>query len=418
MPHDLVQFVRDYSDIKKEQYSESLASLQAQRLEKLIESAKQTPHYGSMLMEMPAKETIQSLDAIPPTEKNSVVASPSSFLTSPPESLRAIRTSGSSGIPVGVFADSRTLIHRTAYRFLIESTFGRSPFELAVQVHDVIYPKTLMSKLGLYRKTFLSVFDSEEKNLETLMKSKSKVLSGYTSTIAIMAKLNAESKNPMKMNHVFCYGEVFGPETRALIQDSFSCPVYQLYGSNEFGPIAYECPEGGKLHVNSGAFLIELVDSKNETSNSGEVLVTSLVNHGMPLLRYRIGDRSMWGKCSCGRTWPVLDSIEGRSDDFIMLPGGKLRSAFSLFCLYGIPGLKEYQIVQEDEGHFVFKHVPTGDALPSSSKTEVINKIHRAMLGAPVHVDFEQVESVPRGTSGKRRSVVSKIAKARDIHES
>jgi phenylacetate-CoA ligase len=275
-----------------------------------------------------------------------------------------------------------------------------------------------MSKFGIFRKKILSVFDSEEKNLAALRKSKSKVLSGYTSTIAIMAKLNMESGNPLKMKHVFCYGEVFGPETRELIESSFSCPVYQLYGSNEFGPIAYECPEEHKLHINSGTFLLELVDSKNKPSKSGEVLVTSLINHGMPLLRYRIGDRSSWGKCSCGRTWPILDSIEGRSDDFIMLPGGKLRSAFSLFCLYDIPGLKEYQVVQEAEDYFLFRHVPTGHTLPNPSKMEIIDKIHRAALGQKVHIDFEQVNSIPRGRTGKRRSVVSKVAKLGHVHDS
>jgi phenylacetate-CoA ligase len=417
MAHDLLRFLNDYSDQKKEQYLQTIGQLQARRLSRVLDSAKKTPYYGGMIPGgTPPENALQTISAIRPTGKPEVVSSPGSFLAVPRNLLREIRTSGSSGIPIRAYADARTLIHRTAYRFLIESSYGRSPLELAVQVHDVLYPPTFMSQFGIFRKKFLSVFDGEAGNLETLRKSGSKVLSGYASSIAIMAKLNSESPAPIRLKHVFCYGEILGRETRELISGSFSCPVYQLYGSNEFGPIAHECPEEGKLHVNSGAFLVEIVDSEGRPAASGELLITSLVNHAMPLLRYRIGDVSRWGKCSCGRTWPVLESIEGRSDDFIALPGGGLRSAFSLFCLYGIPGLKEYQVVQEAEDYFVFRHVPTGDTLPASSKKEVVQKIRRAVLGADVHVDFEQVREVPRGRSGKRRSVVSKVAKSGDAH--
>jgi phenylacetate-CoA ligase len=173
--------------------------------------------------------------------------------------------------------------------------------------------------------------------------------------------------------------------------------------------MGWECPERKSLHI-CPSFKFDIVGEEGEPAEKGDILVTSLVNHAMPLLKYRIGDRGSWGgHCSCGRSWPVLKSLEGRNDDIILLPSGKRRSAFSLFCMYSIPGLRYFQIVQEQTNHFVFRHVTNGGPLPISSKKEIVEKITRACLGENVTVEFEQVDSIKKGRTGKLKSFVSKV---------
>jgi phenylacetate-CoA ligase len=59
--------------------------------------------------------------------------------------------------------------------------------------------------------------------------------------------------------------------------------------------------------------------TKGAAGESGELVVTSLVNRAMPLIRYRIGDRASWptadSACGCGRTLPLLEGVEGRALD-------------------------------------------------------------------------------------------------------
>ena len=405
MPRDLIRLLLDYSSLKKEQWKSS-ETLQAGRLARLLDSARRTRHYADML---PPPGHPPDFSSIRQTAKEDIVSCPERFLTVPASSLWPARTSGSTGLHTTVYLDEKTLVQRTAYRLFIESEFGRSPSDLAVQIHSSPHPPSFLSRFGLFRKEYLSVFDDDLKNLEKIAASGARVLGTYASTMSMLASLNGQLENPLRLKLAFCYGDMLNQETREYIEDSFSCPVFQFYGSTEFGPIAFECPEERKLHVNSGSFILELVDSKGRPARTGNILVTSLINHAMPLIRYRIGDVASWGSCSCGRAWPVLESIQGREDDYLVLPSGTVRSAMALFGLYKVPHLKAYQIVQEKPDLFVFKYVPRPPGFPESSKSIVSEKIKSGCLGEDVEVVFLEVDDLPKGSTGKLRQFISKV---------
>lgn len=407
MAHETLSMIRQFLSYGREQW-EPAEKIQAGRLQCLLESARKTEYYGAAI---PPSASDNGIWPIKPTDKEDVISNPERFLSAPKSSLRPAKTSGSTGSYAIVYLDSATLIQRTAFRLFIESQFGRSPLDLAVQIHGSCPKPSALSKFGIFRKKFLSVFDKDEDNFRELYASGANVFGSYTSALSVMARYNNRLEKPLRMKLVFSYGEVLTQEARRFVEESFSCPLFQLYGSTEFGPIAFECPEERKLHVNSGAFLVELVDSKNRPSASGEILVTSLVNRSMPLLRYRIGDRAAWGRCGCGRSWPVLESIEGRTDDFAVLPSGKLRSAFSFFGPYAAPNLKGYQIVQETPGLFVFKYEAWPPGITESSRKNIIKHLKTATLGEDVHFELQEVESLPKESTGKLRHFISRVKK-------
>ena len=203
-------------------------------------------------------------------------------------------------------------------------------------------------------------------------------------------------------------------ECRKIISDSFSCPVFNQYATMEFASIAWECPDEHKLHVNSSSCIVEIVDSNGKpTSGTGEILVTTLYNHAMPLLRFNIGDKGKIGKeCPCGRGLPVLENLNGRTDDFITLPSGRRLSSFSLNILYletSINGIWHYQIVQEAPERFVVRIVPAKDGFEDSSKKEIERRIRKACLGEEIKVEFELVDSIKRDKSGKLRKIISRV---------
>ena len=93
--------------------------------------------------------------------------------------------------------------------------------------------------------------------------------------------------------------------------------------------MAHECPEHNGLHVFSDLFHVEVIHESGrhaESGETGEIVITDLSNLYMPFIRYRTGDQVVQGgtKCPCGRGFPLLERLEGRSPDDIVAPEGKV----------------------------------------------------------------------------------------------
>lgn len=161
--------------------------------------------------------------------------------------------------------------------------------------------------------------------------------------------LNGAPKPDVVSIHSF--GEVVTPDYRALVREAFGCEVWNTYASEEMGCIACQCPTGSHMHLNEDVLRIEILDEHNKPckpGQPGELVITSLYNYQMPLIRYRTGDIGIPGQpCSCGRGLATLQSLEGRlrevfyfadGDSFIPGMQGKIPKVFL--------GAKTYQIAQ------------------------------------------------------------------------
>ena len=75
-----------------------------------------------------------------------------------------------------------------------------------------------------------------------------------------------------------------------MLEDVFKCRIADVYGSRELAEIAYQCPEGGR-HVCEPRHVETVAgDQVARTGELGEIVVTSLNQFAMPLIRYRTGD--------------------------------------------------------------------------------------------------------------------------------
>jgi phenylacetate-CoA ligase len=322
-----------------------------------------------------------------------------------------MRTSGSSGEPLRVFENRDSCNYGIALRFMNLYELGRRPRDVLLEISHKKSHSIILQSLGLFRQRMLSIYDSEESNYGKLCRIRPDLFGFYPSVIAAMARMNMEKKH-ISLKSVFCGAEPLGQTARKTISESFSCSVFNQYGAEEFGTIAWECPEEHSLHINSNSLLLEIIGSngKPKESGSGEVAITTLHNKAMPLLRYKIGDYgSLGGECPCGRGLPVLKTLEGRSNDFIVLPSGKKRTPVSIDIMYGIPGVISYQIVQERPDLFVFRHVPSNGPISESSRSEVLSRIRKATLGEKITVEFEEVGKIPKTANGKISTVISKV---------
>jgi phenylacetate-CoA ligase len=420
MKQNFLSVLRKFVSLRDEQWKdrETIEMLQRQRLERVISCAADTGFYSQRL-ESPPLELASNLPELPITTKEDVRDDPEAFLRRGvrKDSLKIVKTSGSTGVPLTVYMDRDAFEYRTALFALAETEFGRSPFDLFVEIaHTDVSSFSFLSRLGIFRKTHLWIHEGEDRLFSALCRLRPDIVGWYPSTLSLIAGLNDDVGRPLKLKSLFCGGEVLTGDCRRMLQDSFSCPVFNHYGAHEFGTIAWECPEEHNLHVNSSTSLVEILDrnGRPKKSGTGELVVTNLHNKVMPFLRFSIGDVGSWGNdCPCGRGLPVLKSLEGRSDDYLVLPSGKVRSGLSMYFVPRFKGVSSCQIVQEKEDLFVFRHVLTEDPLPASTREDVKRLIKEACLGEEIDIEFEAVDSIKKEAAGKIRRVISKVKRPR-----
>ncbi len=130
--------------------------------------------------------------------------------------------------------------------------------------------------------------------------------------------------------------------------------VFDHHGMTEVGPVTYECPaQPGILHVIESAFLPEIVHAQTgepvPAGEKGELILTTLVRTGSPLLRYRTGDLVCAAKdavCKCGRhDLALAGGILGRVDDMVVVRGVNVYPSAVEETLRRFPEIAEYQVV-------------------------------------------------------------------------
>jgi phenylacetate-CoA ligase len=154
--------------------------------------------------------------------------------------------------------------------------------------------------------------------------------------------------------------------------------------------------------------LVEVVGNGERRLGPGEVgdiLVTTLTNTAMPLIRYRIGDAAMMSpdECSCGRRGEVLKSIEGRNDDFLKTRSGRKPPMMARLALYQ-PPVKGYRIVQESIGKMRVEL--KGEEIDEETRATIYGKLREVMEDPDLAVDFVDVDEIEPDPSGKRRVVI------------
>jgi phenylacetate-CoA ligase len=402
--------LRHFLAIRKEQWlsPEELLKIQEKKLSKMLACASKTKFYSGMEKSPDPFSTIRSL---PITRKPEIQKDPSAFLTCGRENLFEMRTSGSTGEPLRVYEGKGCLDYGIALRYMNLLEIGRRPQDLLAEISHKKHCRTFLQSVGVFRQRMLSIYDDEETNYGKLCRMKPDILGFYPSVLSSIARINLE-RGRLRLKSVFCGAEPLSETARKTISESFSCPVFNLYGTTEFGPVAWECPEEHSLHVNAGSVYLEILDGNGRPKKDGEgaLAMTTLRNDAMPLLRYDIGDRASWGEeCPCGRGLPVLKTLEGRADDLITLPSGRVRSALSVNLMDDLVCLKAFQIAQETESRFLFRYVPLGRDISPAQKNEIRQRLVKGCLGEEISVEFERAEKIQRGPGGKLSTVISRV---------
>lgn len=171
---------------------------------------------------------------------------------------------------------------------------------------------------GVGRSLALSVGAGPGAQLEWLQRHEPEYVLTYPSIVADLARLSlARGVRLARLREVRTVGEIVHAETREACRQAWDVPLTHVYSSDEAGYIALQCPDHEHYHVQSESVLVEVLDEQGGAcapATVGRVVITTLQNYAMPLVRYDTGDFAEVGDaCACGRGLPVLRRIVGRT---------------------------------------------------------------------------------------------------------
>lgn len=264
----------------------------------------------------------------------------------------------------------------------------------------------------------LSSFNMGEEEMKSyamvIAKWKPLFIRGYPSSIFHFCDWLEDAKISLPSpKAIFTTSEKNYPIMREKISSYFKAPVYDGYGLNDGGVSAYECGEHSGLHIDTERSVIELIDRSGSVIESGEgtILATSLHNFAMPFLRYDTGDIATLAEdpCACGRAYPLLSEIVGRSVDILVTPeGNKVHGWFFLYIFWEHgEGIKEYQVVQETIEEIQIKIVKE-----NGFNEKTLEKITQIILSKSPNwrINFNFVDEIKRTGSGKFKFIINKIS--------
>ena len=117
------------------------------------------------------------------------------------------------------------------------------------------------------------------------------------------------------------------PATRFAIEEAFGAACVDHTGMTELGPTGFSCAQRDGIHLIESEFIFEVLDADGHPSDEGELVATNLGRWGMPLIRYRTGDKVRLSRepCGCGSPFAkLIGGIQGRVDDMFTVRGVNL----------------------------------------------------------------------------------------------
>jgi phenylacetate-CoA ligase len=236
----------------------------------------------------------------------------------------------------------------------------------------------------------------------------------YPNVLARLAEAAIERQSGLRFERAMTFSEVLTPEVRRAAETAFGCKVVDSYGCNEAGLIAWQCPAHETvMHVCAESVFVELLDEQGEPVPQGElgrVVVTSLHNFAMPLIRYDIGDLAAFGPaCACGRGLPALSRIAGRTHNIFVLPDGRRFIAHVRhLALFDFVPMRQFQFVQHTLHDFELRYVP----MEGARQVDLIGLVEhlKRVLHPDVNVTLNPVDAIAAQASGKYETFVSHVS--------
>ncbi len=271
----------------------------------------------------------------------------------------------------------------------------------------------------------LSIDDPLPTLVSSLNEAPPLLLHSYATHLEVLAHEQKRGRLRIDPEIVTAGSEPLTPQARAAIGSAFPrARLVETWGATEHVALATSC-ELGHLHLNEDAALVEAVDDDDDAVRDGEwserVLITNLLNHAQPILRYRLDDRVRIDAvpCACGSPFRRVEVV-GRTDDVVYLDDGDGFQAhppipFEI-ALLGVPGLLQFALVHEEQNKLRVSVVVEEGADGAVVAAVVCDRFERyfrehGLLDRVSFVVEETASLVRHQKSKKLRQITSRVHK-------
>ena len=322
-------------------------------------------------------------------------------------------TSGSSGTMLKILYDYESHSYETALTYRYHLGQGVRPWHRYLLIlHDEIELQDAKKGSILYRSFGVSGDAPDVEKVQYAQWVRPHVMGGHLSSFVPMAKIVEEKGiTTIRPKILIIGGELSFPPYRKYVEKIFCGQTFDKYGAFEVKSIAWECRHGN-MHMDADSVLCEVIKDGEPAApgERGEVVVTNLWNKAMPFIRYKLGDIGVLSDelCPCGRTLPLMDVVEGRLDDFIVLPSGKIIPPGAVVPLFfKLPHIEQFKVIQYK------KDAVTVQVVPGQQYSDAVEKtlVHQlgTVFGEPVTITVEKGETINQKARGKYRAVISHV---------
>jgi len=412
-------------ELLKEQWlhREAIEDLQMRRLQRLLTEANRScPYYQDLFrvhrIDVRDIRSLSDLRHIPPLTRADLQQHVAGILSTPAQNYYRNASGGSTGEPVVVFQDSNYREYGEALYLLFLSWAGVAIGDKTAVFwgsdRDLASISRRDSLVGrIYRMRILNSFNSSERELDDFLRDLAvwlpQFIYGYASSLDNAARraleMNIRSISPRAVRSS---AELLSAPQRRRIQAAFGAPVLDFYGSREINNIAAQCLAQEGLHVMAPGRIVEIErdeHAEGESDGMGQLIVTDLTNFTFPLIRYKNGDRGTLDSspCPCGRQWPSLRKLGGRTSDTLHLGGRSVHGEFFTHLFYDFDNVRQFQVIQDGPAHLKILI----KAKPAFTEYGQLRTRIGDHIGGPVQIDFVDVGEIQPTSSGKQKFVIN-----------
>jgi phenylacetate-CoA ligase len=415
---------------------EPLERMQAARLRETLQRAKKSVHYGKRFAEMGLDvdgiRTVADVEKLPLTNKEDLRESwPYGFLAcSRDDLIRMHSSSGTTGRATVIFHTANDIAAWT-------NLLARSMYMAGMRRSDVFQN---MMTYGLFTGGLGFHYGAEKigalvipagagnsKRQIQLMRdfetTAIHIIPSYALHLStVFTEIGVDPRRDTKLKLAFLGAEPHSEKMRLRIEDLYGFKGFNSYGLSEMnGPgMAFECPEQNGMHIWEDNYIVEIIDPVTQKplpeGEEGELVATTLVRDGMPILRYRTKDltRIIPGPCPCGRTHRRIERIKGRTDDMMILKGVNIFPIQIEKKLMEIPGIGTNFVIILDRKDYsdsltvkveVQKGFFGGDLQQLEVlRRRIVEELRSDILITP-RVDLVEPDSLPK-SEGKAKRVI------------
>lgn len=425
------QRLRELRHLQKTQWlpESALREIQLRRLDQiLVHAYRNSPYYRALFDRHGidgATLDRRALPKIPVLTKQDIRAHVDSMIASPytRATLPFHKTGGSTGTSLVTYFNEAWREVRTAdalranqwaqyfHGMRVAAIWGNPPIAQTFKqkLRSALYDRFV------YLDT-MSLTDASMGGFVELWRRKQpEIVFGHSHSIYILAKyLNDHGIADLRPRGVIATSMMLLQGERVEIERAFACKVNDRYGCEEVGLIASQCDRHLGYHLNIEHLYVEFLKPDGTEAAPGEegaIVVTDLLNKGMPLIRYRVEDVGVPSAtaCPCGRGMPTMERVTGRVADYLRRKDGSLVAGVSLVerTLTAIAGIEQMQIVQTalDE---IELNVAIAEEFRAGA-AEALRAEFANVFGADVRIRINYVTRIPQEASGKFRFSICRI---------